>query len=691
VISPLASRTFLDRDFSALAFQRRVLALAHDRSVPLLERVRFVAIVAANIDEFVMSRLAALEDAAERTGSGSAARRKVAALRAGARQITGDARRCFEQILKPALADRGVHILDYEQLTSEERREADRVFCERWLPAMSPIVLDCAEAESVVRNVDVHLVVRLRNSTGVRVAIVPLPDALGSFVTVCRQVTGADGARRVATAFVWLEQVAAAHLRASSFGPSIESIRPFRVLREVSLRSDVSDDGNISYALRVADAARLRHVNPVVALSVDEEVDSETLQVLQAHAGVGDSHVHRSGAIIGLRRLAELASLDYPTLRYPSVRTSFREAADPFATIAAQDVLLHHPFDSFEPVARLIEESAFDESVLDISITLYRTGFRSRVAEALVAAAEAGRHVNVVLEMHARFDEEANAFWASRLRNAGAEVAFGTSWRKVHAKLAVITRDEGSALRRYVHVSSGNYHEAAARQYTDFGLLSCSGELAEDVLSVFDVLRGEVDETGPSFRRLLVAPFTLRTEFAKRVRREIEHARSGSGRIVLKMNTLTDTESIRLLYAASQAGVDVDLIVRGICRLRPGIPGLSDRIRVCSHVGRYLEHSRVWYFHNGGEPELFIGSADLRRRSLDSRVEVMTPVLDRRLADRCFEEMQGVNTADRKVWVLQPSGQYAPAAGRVLDSPQSFARIPDRWPSDGAAPVRAAL
>jgi len=639
----------LDRDISLIEFHRRVFDEARDPVTPLLERAKFLGILGTITDESLVTR------------HGSAIKTQV-------QDLLEDAQRYLTEALAPALASEGIHLAEYGDLQPKERDEVERYFVESVLPLLMPLGFDAARPFPHISSRATALAVVVRTPGGLRLACLEVPDTLpGTVPFHWRQAAdGGPSASRPAAlqqGYVWLTDVISQNLAAVFSGMEIVAAHRFRVFRDEGLECRVTEEGRLRDA--VEEGLRHREFGDVLTLAVSQEMPPALVELLRTNLGLAQSAVLRCRSLTHLARLDALSSLDRPDLRYSTLtphRPSSLESLDPngdiFAAIRAGDVLLHHPFDSFEPVVDLIARAAADPDVLAISTTLYRVGRNSPVVEALLNAAHAQKQVRVVMELRARFDEGQNLAWSRALENAGAHVVHGMLDLKVHAKLTMIVRREGGKLRRYVHLSSGNYNAATSTVYSDLALLSCNDELGRDATDLFNVLTGYASPSG--FRAMLVSPFTLRQQVTHLIDREMLWAAQGcETRLILKMNALADLEIIESLYRASQAGVHVDLIVRGICCLCPGIPGVSDNIRVRSIVGRFLEHSRVWYFRNGGNDEIYLGSADLTPRNLNERVEVMARIDDAGVKQRIRAEILATYLADNvKARELTADGTY---------------------------------
>lgn len=651
---------YLDRELSLLQFQRRVLEEAKDPANALLERVKFLSILGSNLDEFFMVRVAVLrQKVVEKAHDAEQIRERLAAIRAEVSRLVADGSDCLLNQLKPQLKAEGIELLDYSQLSARQREHADRYFQEMVFPVLTPLAVDQGRPFPLISNRSLNIAVAVRSGGQERFGRVKIPDQIPRLVPVPAngRKTSSSGAKR--SAFVWLEQLIAANLE--SLFPNLEicGAYPFRVTRdaEVEIKEVESDD----LLETIEEAVWQRRFSAVIRLQVND-IPKHLLQLLVENLEMDPEDVYHQHGPLGLSPLRELTELDRPDLKdaphQPRHLDRIANAASIFDAIRGGDVLLHHPYDSFDPVVEFLRQAARDPHVLAIKITLYRVGPRSPIVEALLDAVGNGKQVAVLVELKARFDEESNIEWARRLEEEGVHVVYGLVGLKVHSKLALVVRREEGAMKRYVHLGTGNYNPGTARVYTDFSLFSCDEGLGADASDVFNFLTGYSAKR--EFRKLLVSPITLRASLEAMIRREIALARGGQpARLIFKMNALEDREMIDLLYEASAAGVEIDLIVRGICCLRPGVPGLSDRIRVRSIVGRFLEHARAYLFQNGGAWECYIGSADLMPRNLNRRVEVVAPV-EGRLTRAAIERVAEIQLSDtRKAWRMLPDGTYA--------------------------------
>jgi polyphosphate kinase len=651
---------YVNRELGLLAFQRRVLEEAEDPGNPLLERVKFLAILGSNLDEFFMVRVAGLKQQVEAgvtevSPDGRTPAQQLEAVRQEAAALMAAARACLEERLLPELAAAGIRVTEHRSLDGPARAALRSWFERTVFPVLTPLAFDPGRPFPHISNLSLNLAVLVRDLDGhERFARVKVPGTLPRLVPVHM-----NGER----VFVWLEDVVAAHLETLFPGMHVVESHPFRVVRNADFEIQELEAADLLET--VEEGVRRRRFGEVVRLTVRQGIADRVLRLLVHELEVDVQDVYRVQGVLGLSDLVQLATLDRPDLRdhvfVPAVPAGLlapAEDLDVFAAIRRADVLLHHPYDSFVPVVDFLRTAARDPDVLAIKMTLYRVGRNSPVVEALMDANLHGKQVAVLVELKARFDEESNIEWARALEKEGVHVVYGLPGLKTHAKVLLVVRRENGGIRRYVHLATGNYNAITAQLYTDLGYLTDDDEIGADVTDLFNYLTGYSAKT--AYRRLLVAPINLRESLEARIVREIEHARAGRpARLIFKVNALVDRALIRLLYRASRAGVDVDLLVRGICCLRPGLPGVSDRIRVTSIVGRFLEHSRVFYFLNGGAEEVFLGSADLMPRNIFRRVEVLFPVTDPRHVAALRDEILAVYLADNlKARRMCPDGSY---------------------------------
>jgi polyphosphate kinase len=620
---------YFNPELAWLEFNERVLEEAEDRARPLLERVKFLAIFHSNLDEFFMIRVAGLyeqvrahltsfsRDRLSPTEQLEAVQRSVHALLARQYQL-------WTKELAPALAERGIYLHDYVELDERQRCEARQFFDREIFPVLTPLAVDPGHPFPHISNLSLNVAVAVNDPIRGRLfARLKVPAILPRLIPVSAPPGSPPGTSH----FAWLEQVVSAHLDTLFPGLIVDGHFFFRVTRDADVEILEDEAGDLLRS--VEQSLRERHFGSAVRLELQGDLPEDLKDLLIHHLDLSPLAIYDSAGPLALSDLMALYALDRPELKDEPLQPFVRRdlAGDIFAAIRREDVLLHHPYDSFNPVVHFIEAAAVDPDVLTIKQTLYRIGHNSPLVPALIRARENNKQVAVLVELKARFDEENNIEWARALEQAGVHVVYGLLGLKTHCKVALVVRRETDGLRRYVHLSTGNYNASTARQYTDLGLFTCRPEFGADASELFNYLTGYSRQE--HYRKLLVAPVSLRSELERRIRREIAWAADGKpARLLFKMNTLQDYPMTDLLYEAAAAGVQVDLIVRGICISRPNLPILGDRLRVVSIVGRFLEHSRAFYFANGGEPELFLGSADLMPRNLDRRVETLFPIED---------------------------------------------------------------
>jgi len=649
---------FISRELSWLAFNERVLAEAADPSVPLLERVKFAAIAASNLDEFFMVRVAAVRRAIDdedmtpdldgRTPAqlfADASARAQAFVAALSRLVAGD--------LRPSLASQGIRLLSWNEIEPARQAGLGTYFAESVLPVLTPLAIDISRPFPLLSSLSLNLALRLEPEPGEtvpRLAIVQVPPRLTRLVRLAEP----DG-----FAFVLLEDIIRAHLTQLFPGQPVIESAMIRLARDAELELD--DEGGRTHLELVERQVRQRRRSDVVRLEVEDSASQELIDLLRDQLEVEPSDVYVQPGPLDLRVLMGLTEVPgFDALRDPPhqpVDVLAGEQADLMSVLDERDVLLHHPYNAYDPVLALLAEAAEDPDVLAIKQTLYRASAGSSIIRSLQRAAECNKQVTVLVELTARFDEERNIQWARSLEEAGAHVIYGVRGYKTHAKVCLIVRRGPQGLRRYVHLGTGNYNEQSARIYTDFGLLTSSPALAEDASAFFSAVTGYSDP--PRLRKLVMAPTGLRRRFLKLIDRERRRAEAGlPAEIVAKMNSLIDDEIIETLYAASRSGVRIQLNVRGICALRPGVPGASETIEVVSVVDRFLEHSRVYYFLNGGDEEVYLASADWMTRNLDKRLELMWPVEHAGHKARVIGALRAMFRDTAKAWILKPDGSY---------------------------------
>jgi polyphosphate kinase len=653
---------YINRELSLLEFQRRVLEEAQDESNPLLERVKFLSILGSNLDEFFMVRVAGLYSQMEsgilETGpDGMSPAAQLEAIRSVYTKLFSDAHKCRKELFHE-LKRHGILVLDYGELSEAQQEAARRYFQDVIYPVLTPLAFDPGRPFPHISNLSLNLAVLVRHPNGEeRFARIKVPDTMPQIVPLHKPPQRRSG--RPLT-FTWIEQVIQANLDALFPGMEVVEAHPFHVTRDADIAIQELEAEDLLES--VEESVRQRRFGAVVRLKVPKKMPESVLEILKTNLEIDDDAVYRVEGPLALVRLKHIAALDRPDLKdrpfTPAPLAGLGEDEDLFSAIRRGDILLHHPFDSFQPVVDFLRTAARDPNVLAIKMTLYRVGPNAPVVEALLEANARGKQVAVLVELKARFDEESNIEWARALEKEGVHVVYGLVGVKVHCKVAMVVRREGTKIRRYVHLSTGNYNAVTAHLYTDIGLFTCDEELGAACTDLFNYLTGYSAKS--DYGKLLVAPVNLRQKFEELIRREIAHARAGKpARLIFKMNALSDPRIIRLLYEASMAGVKVDLLCRGICCLRPGLAGVSENIRVTSIVGRFLEHSRIYWFHNNGDEQVLLGSADLMPRNLDRRVETLFPIekhaLIRHLRDRVLAVYLKDNVKARR---MKKDGAY---------------------------------
>lgn len=674
---------YINRELSWLEFNSRVLHESCDPRTLLLERLKFLAIFSTNLDEFFMVRVAALKQQVEAkvsqlTPDGRTPQQQLDDIRSTLTPQVTRQHQQFQEVLQPLLASHGIHILDYINLNQKQRTYLDNYFEEQIFPVLTPLAVDPSHPFPFISNLSLNLAVVVQNPDTEEefFARVKVPSVLPRFLPIPPELGIAETGEIAHWTGVPLEQAIAHNLEFLFPGMNIQEYHPFRITRDadLALEEDEADD----LLLAIEQELRKRRMGgSTVRLEIKshtpEPIRSRLLQDLE----LTENDLYEVDGLLGLRDLMYFMALPLPELKDPprqsvvpsrlqrlrepslnSETVELEEGQDFFAVIREKDLLVHHPYQSFSSaVVNFITHAAYDQNVLAIKMTLYRTSGDSPIVKALIAAAENGKQVSVLVELKARFDEENNIYWARSLERVGVHVVYGLVGLKTHCKTVMVVRREKDRMRRYIHIGTGNYNPKTARLYTDLGLFSCREELGADITDLFNFLTGYSRQK--SYREVLVAPVNMRDRFLALIYREIENVQNGfSGRIVAKMNSLVDPQIIATLYEASGAGVEIDLIIRGICCLRPGIENISENIRVISIIGRFLEHSRIYYFHNNGQEEIYIGSADWMRRNLDRRVEVITPIKDPDIA-KDLQEILGIMLADnRQAWELQSDGTY---------------------------------
>jgi polyphosphate kinase len=669
---------YINRELSWLEFNERVLAQACDPSHPLLERVKFFAITATNLDEFFMIRVSTtLKNLREGTEDvapdGYNTEQQLEAMRARARRMLNDQAAVWVE-LRRLLAGEQISLLDPDQWTNEIREHLTSYFSREICPVLTPLAFDPGHPFPLISNLSKNFAVVVKHRNRTKFARVKVPDALPRFILLPEALSPTPG-----VTFVFLEDVIRANIQELFPGTQVKGAHLFRVIRDTDLEieEDEADDLLESVDRSLKELRR----GAIALLHIEADIPTRVLNILVENFEVTDDVVVRTADRLGFADWADLTRIHRPELKDApfSPRVLWRTDEDPeaiFDLVRYQDVLVHHPFESFSSVETFLRVAVEDPHVIAIKMTLYRIGPNSPLIPLLIAAAEAGKQVAVLVELKARFDEKNNIIWARRLEAHGIHVVYGFADLKTHAKLCLVVRQETDGIQRYVHTSSGNYNPETAKIYTDLGLFTADPDIVSDVSDVFNYLTGYSNQK--EFKSLLVAPVQLRARLTELIERETAHAREGRpARLIVKVNAVTDDQMIRVLYRASQAGVSIDLIVRGTCSLRPGIPGISDNIRVRSIVGRLLEHSRMFWFLNGGQEEMYIGTADLMERNLERRVETMTPIRDPDLLEHLRDVVLSAYLRDSvRAMVLDSNGRYnrPPAEGEPFNAQQFLMR-----------------
>ena len=673
---------FLDRELSWLAFNQRVLELAEDPDLPLLERANFLAIFASNLDEFFMVRVAGLKRRIETglavpTNVGTPPLEVLANVSAKAHELQERHARAFRESVKPALDEADIHIETWADLGEADRERIDEIFSSQIFPVLMPLAVDPAHPFPYISGLSLNLSIRVRSpKTGkTEFARLKVPQNLPRFVQLPDDDSGL-------LRFIPLEDLISNHLGDLFPGMEILEHHEFRVTRNEDVEVDEDESENLLQALEKQ--ILNRRFGPPIRLEITDDMDAVTLGLLMSELSITEQEVYRLPAPLDLGGLFQLTRIDRPSLKYskhlPTTAVQLlpaepNAAPDIFASIAKQDVLLHHPYESFSTsVQAFLEQAAADPNVLAIKQTLYRTSGDSPIVEALIAAAESGKAVLALVEIKARFDETANISWARKLEKAGVHVVYGLVGLKTHCKLALVVRQENGVLRHYSHIGTGNYNPKTSRIYEDLGLLTASDTVGKDLTRLFNELSGYAIEK--KFKRLLVAPLHLRKGLLKRIQTETENAKNGlpSG-IRIKLNSIVDEAIIDALYRASNAGVPVELVVRGICSIMPGVEGMSENITVRSILGRYLEHARIFSFHNNGDPQVFIGSSDMMHRNLDRRVEALVRLTDPAHIQELDELFNLALSPETSSWHLEADGTWTrhsrAADGALLEDLQN--------------------
>lgn len=675
-------KLFVNREISLLEFQRRVLEEAQDENNPLLERVKFLSIVGSNLDEFFMVRVAGLKKQVDARvidvpPDGLTPAEQLAAIRKMALQIMSQARVCLQEALLPALHKAGIHILKYAELDERQKTTVDSYFEEVVFPVLTPLAFDPGHPFPHISNLSLNLAVLIRDEYGnERFARIKVPGTLPRFVPIKRSSGSVrrDGTVPYHHYFVWLEELISANLPKLFPGMEVLEDHPFRVTRDADTEIQELEASDLLETME--ESVRQRRFGSVVRVTTNSDMPEHIRKILVDNLEMDPNDMYTLDGYLGLSNLMSLHSIDRYELKDPLVvpptpQVLRIESTDGniFNALRREDILLHHPYESFTPVVDFLRNAARDPDVLAIKQTLYRVGRNPPVVHALLEAVENRKQVAVLMELKARFDEESNIGWAKEMEKAGVHVIYGLLGLKTHSKVALVIRKEGDGIRRYIHLGTGNYNAVTAQLYEDLGMFTCDPDIGADATDLFNYLTGYSSKK--DYRKLLVAPINLRQRMVALIRREVEHQNAGrDGHLIFKMNSLVDSPIIRELYKASQAGVRVELLVRGICCLRPGIKGISDNIQITSIVGRYLEHSRIYYFRNAGKEEVYLGSADLMPRNINRRVEVLFPVENKAMIDYLHNEVLKIGLADNvKGRRMQPDGSYERLKPGSKDTP----------------------
>ena len=665
---------YINRELSLLEFQRRVLQEVIDQSNPLLERIKFLSIVGSNLEEFFMVRTGGLimqreEGVADLSIDGMTAAEQLVEIRKLALDLMTEAREVWHKDLLPQLDQAGIHVREYQALSDHQKEIANDYFNEIVFPVLTPLAIDPGHPFPHISNLSLNLSVMLESRKGQPLfARVKVPDSLPQLIPIKHSSGGVrkDGTVPYHHYFVWLADLISANLPALFPGMKVLGAHLFHVTRNADMEIQELEAADLLETMEAS--VRKRRFGAVVRLIVKKDMPISLKELLISNLKVDKNDVYVLDSPLSLRSVMALTRIeridlkDHPFVPYTpgALRLNVESDEDAiFAAIREKNILLHHPYDSFQPVIEFLRKAAKDPDVLAIKQTLYRTGSNSPVVKALLQARrDYGKQVAVLVELKARFDEESNIGWARLLEQEGVHVTYGLLGLKTHSKIAMVIRKEGNHMRRYVHLGTGNYNHITAMMYEDLSLFTCDDEIASDATDLFNYLTGYSLKN--DYRKLLVAPINLRQRFEEMILTEIENqGKYGNGRLIFKMNALVDKPIIELLYKASQAGVKVDLIARGICSLKPGIPGLSENIRVISIVGRFLEHSRIYYFHNNGEEKIYLGSADLMPRNLNQRVEVLFPIEDKDMVKRIHDDILEVCLADNvKARQMESDGTF---------------------------------
>ncbi len=669
-------KNYVNRELSWLEFDYRILNEARDKSIPLFERLKFLSITASNLDEFFMVRVASLKDMVHAKYkkpdiAGLKPEEQLVLIGEKTHELVDMQYSTYNRSLLPALKQQGLAIVcEHEELTEQEAEYVDKFFHKNVYPVLTPMAVDSSRPFPLIRNKSLNIAALVQKKDGeqdLEFAMVQVPAGLARIVEL---PDGKDGERRV----ILLEEIIERNIKELFLNYNIVTAHPFRIMRNADFTLD--EEEAVDLLEEIQKQLKKRQWGEVIRLEVEDKVDKRLLKILKRELSVGTEDIYEISGPLDLTFLMKMYGMSgFDHLKTPPYMPqpvpAFMNDDDIFTNIRKGDILLHHPYQTFDPVVDFVRQSAKDPDVLAIKQTLYRVSGHSPIIAALAAAAENGKQVSVLVELKARFDEENNINWAKKLEKAGCHVIYGLVGLKTHSKITLVVRREEDGIRRYVHLGTGNYNDSTAKLYTDCGLMTCHPQIGEDATAVFNMLSGYSEP--PTWNKLLLAPLWLRSRCIKMIRRETAHALAGKpAHIMAKMNSLCDKEIIANLYEASCAGVKIELVIRGICSLKAGVPGLSENISVHSIVGNYLEHARIFYFENDGSPEVYMGSADWMPRNLDKRVEIMFPVEDPKLKEQVIHILE-VQLADNvKAHILQPDGTYEKIdkRGKVLVTAQ---------------------
>lgn len=692
-----SANLYLNRELSLLEFQIRVLEEAEDETNPLLERVKFLSIIGSNMDEFFMVRISGLRKQIESgvhvvTADGLTPAEQMAALRKFSQTIMHRARVCWHTQLHPALRKEGIYVLDYKELTEKQKQSTREYFEQVIFPVVTPLAFDPGHPFPHISNLSLNLAVTVRTPKGKEhFARIKVPTSLLPRLVPIKRSSGSirkDGTPPHNHYFIWIEQIIAAHIDAFFPGMTVVGVHPFRITRDADLEIQELEAEDLLETME--QSVRQRRFGSITRMTINNDMPAYVREILFNNLEVDRNDVYPLEGLLGISDLMSLYFLERIDLKEipykpklpPQLASANGVGSNIFNAIRQGDILLHHPYDSFNPVIDFLRTAATDPDVLAIKQTLYRVGRKPPVVDALLEAVQNGKQVAVLLELKARFDEESNIGWARKLEKEGVHVIYGLLGLKTHSKIALVVRKEGEGIRRYIHLATGNYNALTATLYEDLGMFTCDEEIGADATDLFNYLTGY--STKEDYRKLLVAPVNLRSRLENLICREIDHAHNGKkAHLIFKANALVDPQIIQMLYEASQAGVKVDLLVRGICCLRPGIKGISDNITVTSIVGRFLEHSRIYYFHNNGNQQIYLGSADLMPRNIDRRVEVLFPVQSPGLIKHIREDILDIYLQDTiKARRMLSDGSYervkSPDDKPGINSQAWFLRDPQR-------------